>query len=347
MKNKNVAAFCVGTAAFVSLILFSREFTAGFSAGLSLCAEIAIPSMFPFLVAASLTGAGKLPESLKKIAEPASRAVFRLPADCLPAIAVGLFGGFLSGVKSADALYRSGSLSRSQARRLAYFCFGPGAGFSITALGGALLGSRKIGAAILFSVCLSSLLLGFASGFFPDDKTTGAGGPPRAEGGLPVALVDSVVSSARATLTACAFICIFSGISAILKKFIAAPAPLAFVSCVLEIASGCVLAADKASAPLLAAACSFGGLCVWLQASALSEKLDIKPLKFLAFRLLHAVLSFAVCSAVLRAVPIEEPVCATLCKNVAPFSFSAPASVSLLFLSALLILDLDNGGETC
>ena len=331
---------------FVLLFVFAEDFSGGFSRGLACCAETVIPSMFPFLAAASLAGAGELPPRIKRIAEPAARRLFKLPAEGLTAVIIGLFGGYLSGAKAAQALYSSGRITQGQAQRAAMFCISPGIGFSITAVGGVMLGSREAGKIVLISVSLAAVILGAVCGLFPDNSEKSA---PilREKTVFSRAVVSGVSSSASAMLTACAFIAFFSGITAVIDKRVSSESAGALISCLLEITGGCASVAGRASLPLICAACAFGGVCVHLQIFAVVGKVGIKILPFYICRILHALLSFAICAFIIKLFPMSESVFLPISKNAALWSFSAPASVSLLLLSALLILDLDNGKKIC
>lgn len=331
---------------FVLLFIFAEDFGEGLSKGLLCCAQTVIPSMFPFLTAASVAGAGELPPKIKKAAEPAARRIFNLPAEGLTAVIIGLFGGYLSGAKAAQSLYSSGRITQGQARRAAMFCISPGVGFSVTALGNAMLGSREAGKIVLFSVSLSAVILGAAGGFISDKSEKSA--PVLKENqSLSKAVVTGVSSSAAAMLTACAFIALFSGISAVIDKRVISESAKVITACLLEITGGCAAAAGKASLPVICAACAFGGICVHLQIFAVTEEIGIKIIPFYAIRILHALLSFGICALAVRLFPPYESVFLPLSQSAAIWSFSAPASVSLLFLSALLILDLDNGKKIC
>ena len=123
---------------FVLLFVFSEKFIQGINAGLMNSVRIIIPSLFPFLIASSLAGSGELPERLKKILDPLTRFLFRQPADCLPAVILGMFGGYLSGANAVQSLYSSGNLTESQANRLMLFCINAGLGFSVNAVGNAI-----------------------------------------------------------------------------------------------------------------------------------------------------------------------------------------------------------------
>lgn len=346
LKKSNFSALCAGVIFFAFLFVFTDEFTQGLGNGLAICAKTVIPSLFPFLIAAYLTGSGEIPEKIGKRLSAVSQAMFNLPAETLPAIILAQLGGFLSGAKSAQSLCRSGAINESQARRLVLFAFNSGMGFSVNALGSSMLGSRESGRIILISLCLSSLILGFLTKFLPDDRTQ-VKKLPQKHAPLSAAVVESVSSSASAMLTACAFVAIFSGIIAVAEAHIENGKIRLAAVCLLEVTNGCMAAAGKTSLPMLAAVCAFGGICIHMQVFAIAKEMSINIFHFYVFRIFHAVLAFAVCSLLLHFFPIEEQVFLSFSPNAQLWSFSAPASVSLLFLSALLILDLDNNPEIC
>ena len=346
LKKNGYTAAISGIFLFVVFYLFSEEFLQGFKAGLLNCAEIVIPSLFPFLAAASLAGAGEMPKCLKKIISPVTELVFRLPADSLVAIVLGQLGGYLSGAKAADSLLRRGAVSEAQAERILLFCVNPGLGFTVNAIGFGLLGSREAGKILLLSMCVSSLILGAFAGFFSESEQVKRNIEPKPEP-FSAAVVNSVASSAAAMLSVCAFVAVFSGINAIFAKTIKNQTVLIALSCLSEVTSGCAAAARQVSLPVTAAVCAFGGICVHLQIFSLSGKLKINYAKFYLFRILHAALSFLICSAALYIHPLSLQTSLSVAENAAPWSFSAPAAISLLFLCALLILDLDNARKIC
>lgn len=340
MKKNGFLPLAAGFLLFAVLFLFTQPFSEGFANGLQSCARIVIPSMFPFLVSSSLAGSGHLPDRLKRIFEPITQLLFRLPADCLPAIIIGQLGGYLSGAKAADSLCQSGIISPSQGSRLMLFSVNAGMGFAVNAVGSMMLGSRQLGRILLFSLCVSSLITGFFCRFIPEKENITV--PRKKVIPFSTALVNSITSGTNAMLAACGFICIFSGIMSVIGSYIPDKTILSFVSCLLEITNGCIIAADSFSVPFIAAFCAFGGICVHLQIFAVTKSFSVSILKFCLFRILHAVLAYAICAVFLHFFPVEQQVFLSVSENAALWSFSAPSAVSLLFLSALLILDLDN-----
>lgn len=345
MKNR-VFIFTAGVTAFILIFLFTDEFTAGFSAGLANCAKVVIPSLFPFLAASSLAGSGELPPPLKRIAEPITRRFFRLPDDCLPAIILGQLGGYLSGASAAHSLYSSGIISRSQAQRLVLFCVNSGVGFSVNAVGNALLGSREAGKILLLSLCVSSFITGFFIRFLHDDNKQECR-IPKENISFSSALVGSVYSASSAMLNCCGFVCLFSGISGVMSRLVKNQTANLAAACLLEVTSGCAAAAGRVSLPVIAAVCAFGGLCVHMQIFSLTKDFGVNLPVFYLFRLLHSALAYASCRILLHFHPIDEQVMVSVSQNIQLWSFSAPAALSLMFLCVLLILDLDNNKKIC
>lgn len=338
--------FFFGIGIFAVLFFFPIEFASGFSTGLSNCAQVVIPSLFPFLVASSLAGSGEVPPFVKKLAEPVTQRMFRLPADCLPAIILGQLGGYLSGAKAAELLYSSGILSKSRAQRLLLFCVNSGVGFSVNAVGSALLGSRDAGRIILISLSISSLITGFFLRFIPEGASETVK-TVRNKASLSSAVVNSVSSASSSMLACCGFVCFFSGLIAAIGGVLNNQTAKIVVSCLLEVTSGCAEAAGKISIPALAAVCAFGGLCVHMQIFSISKDLGISIPLFYLFRVIHSFFSYAVCKIIIYYYPVEVAASVSLGANAEMWSFSAPAAISLLFLCSLLILDLDNGRELC
>lgn len=341
MKNRGHTAVFAGAALFVFLLVFSEEFKRGFTFGLESCAEIVIPSLFPFLIAASLAGSGELPNKIKRFISVITEFFFGLPSECFFAIILGQLGGYLSGAKAAQSLCSAGKISENQSEKLMLFCINPGIGFTVNALGSIMLSSRGSGRIIFTSVCISAFLCGLISRFY-SCKTESYKKVKIIPPSFSCAVVNSVSSGTLSLLNACAFVCIFSGIISVIEAHIANESIRLGLICLLEITNGCIYAAKEMSLPFISAICAFGGLCVHMQIFSVAESFKIKLPLFYAFRLLHALLAFLTCSIILWMFPAEQQVLVNVTPKPALWSFSAPASFSLLFLSALLILDLDN-----
>lgn len=339
--KKGILISFAGIFLFAVLFIYTDEFVSGIITGLSNCSRAVIPSLFPFMVAASLTGSGDIPEKIKKFLNPITIFLFGLPSECLFAVIIGQLGGYLAGAKSAQTLYSSGRLTESQASKLLLFSINAGLGFIVNAVGSVMLRSRESGRILFISLTVSSLILGVFARRLPctesERNQINTVNAPLSE-----SIVKSVTSAAESTLYACGFVTVFSGIGAVVNSLIYNETVKIFISCLLEITNGCFLAAGNTSLPVIAAACAFGGICVQLQVFAIAKDIKISLPRFYGFRIMHAASAYIICKILLYFFPIEQSVFLSLNPNAALWSYSAPASVSLLFLSALLILDLDN-----
>lgn len=346
MKKQKLIIAATALGLLAALFLFGESFVSGIRRGLSYCSNIIIPSLFPFMVASSLAAFGDLPDFLKKLLNKPMKKLFSLPPEALTVIFLGMVGGYPVGARTANAMLTSGKLTPSQAKRLLLFCVNSGAGFAINALGSAMLGSRESGKVIFFSGCIASLILGFICSFIPDkDEPVLTLTAPSAS--FSKAIVESVASSSSGMLTICGFVCVFSGISEIILSLSLNETFRTVIVCILEVTSGCTIAVKQFSLPMICAVTGFGGLCIHMQIFAICNNFRPDFKSFYLFRILHALLSALICRILLYFFPITAEVFLTFSENAAPWSFSAPSAVSLLFLSALLILDLDTEKKIC
>lgn len=340
MKKMKYPGFFFGALIFAAAFIFTKEFSAGVSRGLRLCAETVIPSLFIFTFAADIAGKSEPPKLLTKFFSPLLR-LMKLPPEAFTAVALGLLGGYPVGAKTSAALLSSGRITPEQRDRLLLFCIAPGVGFSVNTVGCALLGSRSSGLIILASVSASALLLGICASFIPGaDGRAPSSGLKRAESSL----VESVAACSQAMLGICGFVSLFSGIGVAVELLPVSEKSLAVLKCAAEITGGCASASKIMSLPLIAGFCGFGGICVHLQVFSIGG-MKTNTLRFMLFRILHGALSVIFCILLLEIFPTDIQALSVSTENAAVNSFSPFASLSLMLLSAVLILELDNKAE--
>ncbi len=344
MKKERCLSFIVGAVLFAVIFIFPEKFALGVKYGLYLCAETVIPSLFAFMCASTLAGCGEMPKPLKKYAALFMK-LFSLPAEAFPAVLLGMLGGYPVGAKTAYALCSSGRITASQKERLTLFCVCPGVGFSVNAVGISMLSSKKAGLIILASVCLSALILGIFCGINAKSEEP-VQTAEIADITIGEAVVKSVSSCASSMLAVSGFVALFSGIGEITALIPMNEKAKILLSCFLEVTGGCAAAAGKLPLPLIAGICAFGGICVHMQIISICGE-PLNKIRFIFFRLLHCALSVLICIILLNHFPVELQTIEISKESFVLNSFSAPASVSLLFLSALIILDLDNEKRIC
>ncbi len=311
----------------------------GIRAGLALCAGTMIPALFPFLVLSGFLTESGLYRAAGRLFSPLATYLFRLP-DCAGAVfAMSLIGGFPVGLRMTAQLQEQGALTQRQAARMSLFCINAGPAFLIAAVGGGMLGSRRAGALLFASVSLSALLIGIGCALFAPHETPLHKVPVQKHGSGD-ALVNAVSQATSALWGICAWILLFSALMEYLRS---APLPEGIVlslRMLAEVSDGS-LAAAGLPLPFLAATVAFCGLCVHCQVLPELRRCGQSYSRFLLSRSAAAGLSALLCHGLLRLFPIEHSVLSNgVQAQPAAFSLSAPAAAALLFLGALLILDL-------
>ena len=250
---------------------------------LRLCSETIVPSLFPFLVFSALLTALLPTAALDRALSPLMRPIFRLSGDCGAVLALGFAGGYPVGVRTTAALYRQGTLRRSEAQRLLAFCNNSGPGFFLGVCGTAVFGSARagmylylihVGAALVTGVLLRRDL------GLPRRKAVSR---QRAPFDLAAALPAAVQGSFAAVGSVSAFVIFFMVLLRLLSLVPALaalpPLPRAALFGFMEMTNGVnALPATRMGFVLCAAIMNWGGLsvqaqtCAMLAGSALSAR---------------------------------------------------------------------------
>lgn len=311
---KKHAGFILSCAAalsgFAALILAPGAAADGVRAGLTLCAQVIIPSLLPFFVLSGLVGALGLPRLLSRAAERPMRALFGVSGlGCAPFV-LGLTGGYPVGAASVAGLVRSGELTAREGERLLPFCNNTGPAFILGAAGSGVFDSTRCGALLYLSHILAAVAVGvvFSRGHKCAAASALPAGPrPRP---FPTALAESVKGAVSSCLNVCGFVLFFCVVTGLLDSagiFSSAAgelsartgAPLSFTRALLtgllELGGGIGAMRGLAASPGNLALCSFllgfGGLSVHCQTLSVLEGTDMKCARHFAGRILHALIS--------------------------------------------------------
>ena len=216
-------------AAIVSLIMYPEAAVASAKSGLELCANVIIPSLFPFFVLSSMCVELGLIRYIGKILEPVMEPLFRVNGSCAAAFALGIIGGYPVGAKTAIELYEKKYCSKNEAERLLAFCNNSGPAFILGVVGAGVFASSKIGITLYLVHISASVIVGILFRF--RSKNTGGAKGTRKQ---PIealhftsVFTDSVRNSFQSTLNICAFVIFFTVVIRIL-----------FISGAMEQASG-------------------------------------------------------------------------------------------------------------
>ncbi len=334
------AAVCV---CFGAAVLAKPEATAqGIRQGLSVCANVLVPSLFPFTVLSAFVINSRACDVLQKPLLPLTR-LFGLPKQSAGVLLTAFTGGYPVGCIGAAELVKQGLLSKPQARRLMIFCVNSGPSFTVGAVGGAMLSNTKTGVFLFVCVTAAALLMGFISRFFmdcADEKNFSPVHTPPPS--FSHALVGSVAGGGKSIYLICTWAVLFSGICASLSAMIKNETVTTAISLIAEVTSAATTAVKMGSLPLTAAVIAFGGVSVHCQVMSIGEAFGIKYKELLTARLIHAALSFLISALGQKLLPVTLTA-EVFAQNVSAqaFSVSAPAAGALMFLLAVLISDLD------
>ena len=307
MKRKLpiLAALC---ALFVLITASSRVIDCA-SAGLRLCGELIVPSLFPFFVLSLLLGKLGFPEALGQQLSPLTEKMFHVSGKGATAFFIGLTGGYPMGAAYLAELLDRGEISGREAERLLGFCNNSGPAFLVGAIGAGVFASVKAGLLLYSSHILAALSVGI---LLRSREAPGAEQPlPPAAPPLPFAraLSEAVRSAVPALLSVCGFVILFTVFTGLLEangflelfsRVLSAMIPLgmqqsrALLLGFWELGSGVGalrgLALSPASLALAAGIVGWGGVSVLFQSMAVLADQPVKTGVMLLGRILSAVL---------------------------------------------------------
>lgn len=313
--SKSRAAFFLVSIFLLFLFFRNAEIAAkAIGAGLRLCVNSLIPSLFPLMVASELLVAGGGVERLGNFLTRPADAIFGFRGDAACAVLLGMLCGFPIGTRCALTLYRDGRMSEDDFTRVLALSNHPSPAFLINTVGRTLLGSARTGVLLYLTTLTSSLLLAALLAPRKNKKsatfvTQAPSGALRARPTFSSALASAVSSSALSLLSICAFVLFFSALGECLTHLSASlslsPIPTAILFGFFELTGGVVHAAEcpTALAPLLCAfAVGFTGLSVHFQLFSLTGEERFSRAKYLLLKLAEGVLNLPIAALTLRAL---------------------------------------------
>lgn len=353
-------AFCVF--AISSFFIFSSYSTTGAKIGLNYCLETLIPSLFPFIIISLFAVYSGVSEKLGKFLSPFTKAFFDLPGNAGSAILIGLLGGYPTGANGIMALYKKGSLSKSQAEKMLYFTVAAGPAFIINVIGETLLNNKKLGFILFLSHVIPVFILGGLCKFLfkSADDSKEEKNPKNDNFQHNLSISDAIIlSSAKAyqnMFSICTLVILFSSLLEIIQNSrinilflemlrnigINSNIAQSIVPLLLEMTRGSFISIKfHLSLPLLSFFLAFGGLCVHMQIFSIVKDFPINKLKFIFFRFLHGMLSFFLTHLFL--LKFKSTVFTSNIKyyhlNKTTLSFS-PQSIVLIIFCVLFLLSI-------
>lgn len=337
--------------AAAGLVLRSDLAAEGVRAGIRLCLETVIPSLFAFMVLSDLLAAGGGTGWVFAPFRLLAR-VYRLPKAAAPALALGLVGGYPVGARMAAGLKQEGKLDGREAAALLCSAYGSSPTF-LTGIGAMVFGNRRIGLVIWLALILATVPVGMLAGrgLRRRGRQEGeAGAGQKTAAPFSQRFVGSVLSAARAMGVICGFTVAF----AVLRQYLLLlPGEMGrFAAAFCEVSVGCMSAGDGgygAALLLVTGCCSLGGVSVWMQNACFLRGSGISMEKFFLSRLLHLIVSLSLVLLFDRWLRMAEwaAVSAFSSFSEAVPAMGAGSAVSSAFLVVCCLLLLPGGRGIC
>ena len=281
-------------AALLALILTPQLAANGVRSGLTLCANVILPSLFPFFVCSGLlVELGVCARLSQHLAGPAA-ALLHLPPQAGTAFLLGLAGGYPAGAQIVASLYEKKQLRAGEAEHALAVCNQAGPSFIFGVLGGAVFKSAAAGAFLYAVQLLSALIICRLTG----KKPRAAVMPPRGEEpeSFAAAFAASVQRAGWSALRICMYVTVFSVVSAYALALAGSALPDALRPAVLgalELSAGCAALADcglSVNIKLMLASMllSFGGCSILMQTEAAVQESGLRGKYLLPYKLLQA-----------------------------------------------------------
>jgi sporulation integral membrane protein YlbJ len=308
-----IGAVLVIFALFGSLLVWPQAAAQGAREGLALCAEVAIPALFPFLVLSSMAVSLGAAAVLGKVLLPVTGPLFRL-GGASSALALGLLGGYPAGAQAVRSLYEQGQCSRTQGERALAFCNNCGPAFLLGVAGSGVFRSGAVGGLLLAGHWLGAFTVGLLFRFYGEKGENTGGALPISAVSVPKALTAAVGKGLAAMGNVCAYTVLFRVAvrlleqTGILAPLGALPNGVALFTGLLDLTGGVsALSPAEPYAPELAAALmGFGGVSVLCQTLAVLEDSGLSLWPAAAGKLLHGCFAAVWTHLLLLAVPLPE-----------------------------------------
>ncbi len=248
--------------AILFLILDTKTAISGMQAGLALCINAVIPSLFPFFILTSiltsaLTG---LPSAILRPVEK----ICRMSKGTGILLVTGLVGGYPTGAQSVAETYQRKQISIKNARRMLGFCSNAGPSF----LFGIVASHFSCSAApwLLWGIHILSCIV--TAAILPGDFQTDQINLSHNK----TTVIGSVECAGKNIAKVCLWILVFQVILAFLDRWflwLLDPAAQVIICGLLELTAGCTSLSIITCEGLRFIICSvllgFGGICVTMQ----------------------------------------------------------------------------------
>lgn len=321
-------------AAFIILVITNPKVcTAGAAKGLLLAGRVIIPSLFPFTACVLfIMKTGGL--EFLSFAAPFTKKVFHLSPELFSLMLLSFIGGYPVGAKLLNEAVKSGRLSKENAGIMLNYCVNAGPAFIVLAVGGGILGSKKIGYILLLSHIAASLILSVFFGFYIKKEAAVCINAEDISGAADN-FVSAVSDAASAVFSVCAYVILFSAVNEYISFFAPKIPFLKWVAPLLEVTNAVT---GMRNIVFIALLLGFAGVSVWCQILSMSKHIKINFAAFTLSRVAHGLLSAVITALLLKVFGISVTASAAI--KYSPSYDGIALSISMLSMVIVLIISL-------
>lgn len=283
----------------LGLIIYSQAASDAATKALQLCGTSVIPSLFPYFVLSKILLSSGISLSF---ANRFTEKCFGVSGECLSAFVIGLLGGYPAGAAAVTALYQNGAITKRDAEKALSFCNNSGPAFFVAFIGCSVLHSVQQGLTLYCIHIISAILCGRMRAGYGNAVLCIR--QVRKKQQTPMKQLPEAISESCASLLQISGLIIFFSVLLAITEEIGLFRLLRYIPNlpVIEIKS-ILCGIFELSGGILYSACSryafvlcalfmgWGGFCVHLQAKAIWQTAELKPKKYLYFKLLQGLLS--------------------------------------------------------
>ena len=283
MKKGNAVSVILGAVGMLVLIFDGRTAVHGIRAGIDMCLQTLIPSLFPFFILSVLiTGniTGQSFQSMRLLS-----CICRIPTGTESLFIVGILGGYPMGAKSISDCYQRGLISADDAKRMTIFCNNAGPSFIFGILGSFFDGLRWIWAIWLIQIS-SAILTAFV---FPGQPNTAK----QSNSGAHISIHRAVSGAIQSMASVCGWVVLYRMILEFLNRWFLWFLPhwgQVIITGFLELSNGCLalqsISNESIRFILANLMLSMGGLSVCMQTRAVFPQLNMRT--YISGRTIHA-----------------------------------------------------------
>lgn len=287
------------------MCVFSGECSNAAYEALKMCASVLIPSLLPFFIISSIiVKTGIAFDVSRKLSLPA-RLLFNVGGAGSLCFVMGIVSGCPSGAVCIREMYTSGQISKNEAQRLLAFSNNCGPLFVIGAVGGGMLKSTYLGAALYIIHIVSAISVGIIFKCISKNDSVSQGANFQKRVGFSRAFSDAVRSSYETMLMVCTYTVAFAVIIAIMGKF----PYFSYLSPIVEMTNGIKMISNLpvsigAKFCLSSAAIGFSGIAVCMQVNSVISDSGLKMHSCVSGKILQSVISLVISSAFVFAANI-------------------------------------------